>query len=151
MKVKEIMKKEVITVGPETKLVEAIKVMFKSRVSGLPIVNVRGMLVGILSEKDAFRSLHPSYKEYYENPESFTDFEKMEREAIKRIKHLKVKQAMSREMITASLGTPILKVGALMLAKGIHRVPVIGKDRKLLGIVTRRDIYRGIFRKTFDL
>ncbi len=145
------MKKEVITVFPETKVVEAVKVMFKSRVSGLAVTNKQGKLIGIISEKDAFRALHPSYKEYYEHPESFTDFEKMEREGLKRVKNLKVKQVMSAQMTVARMKTPILKVGALMLAKGIHRVPVIGKDGKLLGIVTRRDIYRAIFRRAFDL
>lgn len=42
-----------ITVFPETKVVEAVKIMFKSRVSGLPITNKKGRLIGIVSEKDA--------------------------------------------------------------------------------------------------
>lgn len=64
----------------------------------------------------------------------------MEREGLKRVKNLRVKQVMSVDMTIARMKTPILKVGAPMLAKGIHRVPVVGTGKKLLGIVTRRDI-----------
>jgi len=151
MKVKEIMKKEVITVSPDTSFEEGVKLLFKSRISGMPVVNRRKTVVGLVSEKDFFRALHPSYQEYYESPISFTKFEELERDALAKVKSLKVRDIMTQEVEAVSVNTPLLKIGAIMLAKHIHRLPVIDGRRKLLGIVSRRDIYRAIFRNAFDL
>ena len=54
-----------------------------------------------------------------------------------------------KEPITTTPETPLVQVGALMLAQGIHRLPVMDGD-KMVGIITRRDIYSAIFNYLFD-
>ena len=54
-----------------------------------------------------------------------------------------------KEPITTTPETPLVQVGALMLARGVHRLPVMEND-KIVGIITRRGIYRAIFNYLFD-
>jgi CBS domain-containing protein len=145
MKVKEIMKTEIIKINAEKTCKEAAKLMIESKISGAPVVDESGKLVGIISEKDIFRSFYPSYKEFYENPEYYYDFEMLEKNAKIFSESKKVKDVMAERLITAEPETPVLKVGAQMVASGIHRVPVV-ENGKLVGIVSRRDIYRAIMR-----
>ena len=137
--------------SPDTSFEDGVRLLFKSRISGMPVVNRQGKVIGIVSEKDFFRALHPSYQEYFESPISFANFEKLASNGIKKVRRMKVKNIMTADPQVGSPGTHILRIGALMLAKHIHRVPIAAQDKKLLGIVTRRDIYRAIFRKAFDL
>ena len=76
MKVKEIMKKNVISVKPEDNAMETLTLLFKMQISGLPVIDGQGKLVGMFTEKDILRSILPSYIEkvgrfvYEENPKS---------------------------------------------------------------------------------
>lgn len=149
MKVSEIMKEEVITIKKGTSYREVAEILIKNKISGAPVVDDEGNIVGVVSEKDLFRAVYPSYKEFYESPESHLDFEKLEEEA-KRAGDKKVEEFMSTRLITADPDTPVLKIGALMIITGIHRVPVV-KDKKIVGMVSRRDIYRAILKERFNL
>jgi CBS domain-containing protein len=150
MKVKEIMKTQLITIPKETSCKEAARILLKEKISGAPVVDDTGKLIGIISEKDVFRSLFPEHKEFHESPESYLEFEEMEYNARSAAEEKKVNDVMTDRLITANPETPILKIGALMIASGIHRVPVLKKG-KLIGIATRRDIYRAIMREYFEL
>ncbi len=55
MKASDVMQREVITVTPETKVEEAVRLMARHRISGLPVVDATGAAVGILSEGDLLR------------------------------------------------------------------------------------------------
>ncbi len=149
MKVGEIMQKEVVTVPKDTPFREVAKILIDKKISGAPVTDETGKIVGVVSEKDLFRAVYPSYEDFYESPESHLDFEEMEAEA-KLANHKKVEDFMSSRLITADPETPVLKIGALMVATGIHRVPVV-EGGKVVGMVGRRDIYRAILKERFDL
>ncbi len=149
MKVSEIMKKEVIAVKKGTPYREVAEILIKNKISGAPVVNDKGEILGVVSEKDLFRAVYPDYKDFYESPEAHLDFERLEEEA-KKAGDKKVEEFMSTRLIIADPETPVLKIGALMVATGIHRVPVV-KDKKVIGMVSRRDIYRAILKERFNL
>jgi len=149
MKVKEIMKTGIISLDPNLSCKEAARVFLENKISGAPVINARGELVGIISEKDIFRGLFPCYRDFYEAPDAYLDFEELEADAAAAAKE-SVSKVMITRLITASPETPILKVAAQMLSSGIHRLPVVDGG-KLAGIVTRRDIYRAIMRKYLGL
>jgi CBS domain-containing protein len=128
---------------------EAAEFMLKSRVSAVPVVDDAGQLVGILSEKDLFRALFPTYQEWTETPNGFHDFEQMEKDAADAAGK-PVASVMSTRLITAAPDTPVLKIGALMVASGIHQVPVVNRGR-LLGMVGRGEIYKAILENYFGL
>jgi CBS domain-containing protein len=149
MKVQEIMKKEVVAIKKGTPYREVAETLVKNKISGAPVVDEKGDIVGVVSEKDLFRAVYPDYKDFYETPAAHLDFEELEREA-KKAGDKKVEDFMSKRLITADPDTPVLKIGALMIATGIHRVPVV-KDKKVIGMVSRRDIYRAILKERFNL
>ena len=149
MHVREIMKTNVFKIRIGTTFTNVARQLLEFVVSGAPVVDNADRLLGIISEKDLFRAIYPRYQDFYEAPEAFLDFQKLENEATS-IKDAPVESFMSRRLITASPDTPILKIGAIMVATGIHRVPVV-ENGILVGMVSRGDIYRAILREYFDL
>lgn len=149
MIVREIMKTEIITIPYGTPYREVAKILLEKRVSGAPVVDERGQLVGVVSEKDLFKAIYPSYNDFYSAPSNFIDFDKLEQEA-HQTSEKRVEDFMSPRLITTTPETPILKVGAIMVATGIHRVPVL-ENGKLIGMVSRGDVYRAILREYFEM
>lgn len=148
MKVGEIMQKEKICLRRGMLWHEAAKILVENNVSGAPVLDENENIIGIVSEKDLFRAIYPAYKDFYESPESHLDFSELEEEA-KSVGSKKVEEFMSSRLITADPETPVLKIGALMVATGVHRVPVL-EGGKLVGMVGRRDIYKAILKERFD-
>jgi len=142
MKVKEVMTTVLITANKEAPYKEVAEKMIARDVSGILIVDDQGLLVGLVSEKDLFRILYPYYQSFYERPEEYKNFEERE-EKIKEAFTHPVEKFMAKNLITVSPETPIMEAGATMLAKKIHRLPVV-ENGKLIGIVTRKDIYHAI-------
>ena len=138
------MRTEVITVTPATPYEEAAKIMHQHNFSGLPVVEADGKLVGIVSEKDLFRALYPEVSVYLKEPDAYRDQESRESE-IEKIRRRPVAEFMQTNLMTAEPDTPILKAGGVMLAYGVHRLPVV-QNGKLVGLVTREEIYGAILK-----
>lgn len=149
MVVGDVMTRHFVTVTPTTSWREAAALLMREHLSSAFVIDEHERLVGIISEKDLFRGLYPSYKDWTTSPHAFHDFQEMEREAM-RAEGKSVAEVMSTRLITAEQGTPILKVGALMVASGIHHVPVI-EHGKVVGTVGRGDIYRAILREYYRM
>lgn len=149
MIIRELMRGTTATVQPDTSWKEAAQLFFDHRVSAAPVVDEAGRLVGILSEKDLFRGLFPSFRDWVQTPETYLDFSEMEHNAAAAASKT-VREVMSTRVLTASPDTPILKVGALMVSSGIHHVPVVEHD-VLVGMVGRGDIYRAILKAYFGM
>ena len=149
MLVREVMKKNVVVVDKEMTCRDAAEVLLQHKISGAPVTDETGKLVGVISEKDLFRAVYPSQAEFIETEGAYLDFEKLEQEA-KGAGDKKVSEVMSMRLITATPDTPVLKIGAQMIASGIHRIPVIDGE-KLVGMVSRRDIYSRILKNYFKV
>lgn len=143
------MQAEVVSVSPETTYEEAAEIMVRRNFSGLPVVNDRGKLVGMISEKDIFRAMFPEYESFSAEPHAYLDREALE-EKIKDIRNNPVEMYMSCRVLTVEPETPVLKAGGLMLAHGVHRLPVT-ENGKLIGIVTREEIYTAILKRYLGL
>lgn len=143
MKIKEIMKKEVVSVKPEDNAMDVLNLLFKREISGLPVIDTQGKLVGMFTEKDILSYVLPSYIEkvgryiYEENPKSikkkFSDLSK-----------IKVSQLMRREVITAKEDTTLCEVAKDMLTQKARRIPVLDKTGKVAGIVARCDVLKAL-------
>ncbi|MEI7512330.1 MAG: CBS domain-containing protein [Candidatus Uhrbacteria bacterium] len=148
MKVRDVMETAVVTVPIGTTYREVAKLLVTGVMSGLPVVDETGKVVGIVSEKDLFRVLYPYYRSFYENPELYSDSEAREHKAEDVADH-PVESFMTTTVWTVEPDMPVMRAGALMLAKNIHRMPVM-ENGKLIGIVTRGHIYRTVFAKSFQ-
>jgi len=141
MKVKEIMIVDVTSISPETSADEALGLLEKMQISGLPVVDGSGKLVGMFTEKDILSYILPSYIEkvgrfiYEENPKS-TKKKFME------LSQIKASQLMRKDVVTTTEDTTLCEVARIMLTQKARRIPVIDKAGKVVGIVARCDILK---------
>jgi CBS domain-containing protein len=144
----ELMTRDVAVVHPETSLLEAVRLMARRRISGMPVVDEHGAIVGMISEGDLVR-WHEGYSEreahwldmLAEGFELAPDFVNGVRD-----QHRKIKSVMSPGAITVSEDMAAREIAHLMYAKNIKRVPVV-RDGKLVGIVARSDLVRALATK----
>lgn len=140
MKVHEIMQRKIVMIPVGTVYSEVMDALLKHEISGAPVVDEQGKLVGIVSEKDLLRILYPYYESYYLNPEQYTNHEDREKKALD-IRTRRVEEFMSRDVLTVNPDMPIMRAGSIMLSRGVHRLPVV-QEGLLVGIITRRDLYK---------
>jgi CBS domain-containing protein len=143
MKAAEIMVANVITVTPEQTVQEVAEILLDRRISGMPVVNAAGELVGIVSEGDLMRRVDAGT----EHRRSWWLRLLMGREGLAeeyvREHARKVADVMTRSVITASPDTPIGEIADLLERNAIKRVPIV-KDRKVVGIVSRANLIQAL-------
>lgn len=143
MNAAEIMTKDVISVGPETPVREIAAMMLERRISGVPVVDAGGRVLGIVSEGDLIR-----------RPELETDrartgwlglFLSEEDRARDFVKsHGRVaREVMTKPATCVGPETPLDEVVRLMERLRVKRLPVV-KNGKLAGLVTRTDLLRAM-------
>lgn len=142
--------KEVHTLAPTMTWKQAAEYLMEWGVSAAPVIDDHGKLIGIVSEKDLFRGLFPSYGAWIKHPEAYLDFEELEREQVKDVANRTIEEVMSKELITTGPETPVLQIGALMVARHIHQVPVVHHE-KIIGMVKRGKIYNEILKRYFEI
>jgi CBS domain-containing protein len=141
----DVMTRKVLTVGRNASVVEAIRLMLVNRVSGLPVVDDAGKLVGILTEGDFLRRSEtgterhrPRWLEILMGPG------RMAGEYV-RTHGRKVEEIMTRDVVSVTEDTPLDEVVQLMERRRIKRVPVLDTD-SLVGIISRADLLRALMR-----
>lgn len=112
----DVMNKNVVAICPDATVEEAIHSLLEHHVSGVPIVDEQGCLVGIISE---FQLLEAIYR-----PE---------------VKQERVRDLMTKDVITVAEDATLSEVANMLLLHRIRRVPVV-RDGKLVGIIARRDL-----------
>lgn len=120
---RDIMTPSVITISPETEIHEAIAVLVGRKISGAPVVDGKGDLVGVLSGKDCLRVLAG---------DSFFDDLGGQ-----------VREFMTAEVDTITPDTDIFSIAGRFLHNPYRRLPVC-KGPKVVGIVSRGDVLEGI-------
>ena len=143
MKVSDVMTKRVISIRPEATIRDAIKLMLKNHISGMPVINVKGKLVGILTEGDF---LHRSETGTERRRSRWLDALFGPSEAAKEFVHshgLKVKEVMSRNPLTVRENTPLDEVVHLMEHRNIKRLPVM-RSGKVVGIISRANLMHAL-------
>jgi CBS domain-containing protein len=143
MRAHHIMTRDVVTVTPDTSIVAAAALMLQHHVSGLPVLDETGRLVGIVSEGDFLRRAEigtqrrrPRWLEFFTGPGS----------AGERFVHehgRKVGEVMTRDPVTAPDDATLDDVVRLMEQNNVKRLPVM-RDGTLVGIVTRANLLRAV-------
>ena len=146
MKVKEIMTKDVTSITPDTNAKEALELLLKMQISGLPVIDKENKLIGMFTEKDILRVILPSYIEkvgrfiYEEDP-------KATRKKFQDLKDLLVTKLMRKDVVTVDEDASLCEVTRLMFTQKVRRIPVLDKEKKIVGIVAREDIVRAYTRE----
>lgn len=139
MKVDEIMTKEVISVKPEDNAKDALNLLFKKQISGLPVIDSNNKLVGMFTEKEALSYVLPSYIEKV-GRFIYQEDSKSTKKKYTELGKLKVSQLMRREVVTTTEDTTLCEAARVMLTQKARRLPVLDKSGRVTGIVARGDI-----------
>lgn len=147
MKVKELMTKDVVTIGPEASLKDVAKILAEYHISGLPVVGEQGQLLGVVSEADILLKEKGSDK----RPGGFLGWLFLEGvEAEAKLAARTAGEAMSAPPITIDAEKQVYEAAQKMTELGINRLPVLD-DGRLVGIVTRTDLVRAFTRSDAEL
>ena len=143
--VAQIMSTEPITVTPETSLTEAIQILAERQISGLPVVDDSGELVGIISETDLTWQETgvdtPPYVMFLDSVIYLQNPAKHNREVHKALGQT-VEDAMSDRPMTITGDRPVREAARIMHEKKVRQLPVVDEDDKLIGIITQGDVIR---------
>ena len=144
LKVKDIMTKELITVSPDTEIVQATKLLLENRINGIPVTDETGKLVGILCQSDLIAQQKklpiPSFFTFLDGLITLSSMKQLEKQ-VQKISAITVAQAMTPNPVTVQPETDIETVAALMVDKNFHTIPVVDKE-KLVGIVGKEDVLK---------
>lgn len=145
MKARDIMTTEVITVRPETPVNEVARLMIEHDISGLPVVDEEGSVIGVITELDLVvrnARLHlPTFIQildaqiYLEPPGRY-------RERLRHMLGTQAQDIMSSPAVTVSPDTELEDVADLMVRRRVNPVPVVDVHGRPVGIISRSDIVR---------
>ena len=151
MKVREIMTSDVVTLNEYMSVREAAKILAECNISGAPVLDNEGNLVGMLTESDILRSVKKAADEVhmvfpsihtmgvmFELAKGETEI----MEAFDEQANTVVMDVMTKNVITCDPDTDLNKVASILVKQGINRLPVVDDEGQVVGIVTRGDIVR---------
>jgi CBS domain-containing protein len=143
MRAKDIMTSPVFTVGPDASILEAIRVMLQRRISGLPVIDGQGQLVGVVTEGDFLRRAEmgtqrrrPRWLEFLIGPGRLAD-------EYTHSHGRKVNELMTENPVSVMEDAPLDEIVQLMEKRQIKRIPVMSKGQ-VVGIVTRANLLHAL-------
>lgn len=149
MKVSDIMQKKVDYVTPKTPLRQAVKIIFGKKHTGLPVINPEDKkLIGFVTDQDILSQCFPSMREYVEDVAHAGDFSAMEKK-LKDIMNLKVEDVMNKHVIYIKKDEYLLKATSIMKLKDIARLPVVDDKKRLIGVITKLEIFKALVGKYY--
>ncbi|MDJ0653193.1 MAG: CBS domain-containing protein [Xanthomonadales bacterium] len=124
--VKDFMTASLVTFTPDMSILDAVYQLVNHRISGAPVVDDRGQLLGMLTEKDCLKiSLLAGYH-------GGTDG--------------RVSELMSQNVVTVDAHMSIIDLAQQFIAQPYRRYPVL-KDGRLVGIISRRDVLKALLKR----
>ena len=148
MKISQVMSKKLITITKDEPLSKAVDIMIAGKVSGLIVVDGLGNLIGVLSEKDIFKALFPRYKQYFQ-PNLALNHKAIKKVSMEKLSR-PIGKVMSKRIVTIKESDSLAKAASLIIMKKVNRLPVV-KGKKLVGIISRRDIYHALLKKELGI
>jgi len=146
MKVRDIMTTDPVKVTADTRLKEAARLMVHHRVSGLPVVDEGGKLIGILSEGDFIRR-----EAGRDRPHGVSLLDAVFGEGeLQPVGAETVAEVMTRSVVTITPEATVGEAARVMGRRNVKRLPVVDLEGELIGIVSRADVV-GAFTKPDDV
>jgi len=119
-----MMTEDLATISPEASIQEATELLLEKQISGLPVVDDDGRLVGVITE---FALLAMVYDQS--------------------VQHHPVSRHMTREVITVDADDPVNRIADLCIVHRVRRLPVM-KGGRLVGLIARRDVLKTIYQSS---
>jgi len=113
---RDVMRENVITVGAEASLHDAIELLMQHKISGLPVVDAKQRVIGVITEKDMVKLLYEP-----------------------RGKLKKVGDLMVQKVVSFEVDTPLVEICDCLMSESFRRVPIVDNG-KLVGLISRADL-----------
>ncbi|MDE2285479.1 MAG: CBS domain-containing protein [Hyphomicrobiales bacterium] len=143
MRVSDVMTRNVVSIRPDDTILKAVRLMLQNRISGLPVVDADGSLVGMITEGDFLRRneidterRRPKWIEFVLGPGRIAGEYVL-------ASGRKVEEVMTAEPITVGEDVSLAAVVELMERNSIKRLPVL-RDGKIVGIISRANLMRAL-------
>ena len=149
MKVRDLMQSDVRTASPDESLKDVARTLVENRISGMPVCDPDGKVVGVISEGDILfkergrPEQRPAPLGWLLDGGSRTD--------LKKVAARTVGDAMTAPAVTIRPSSTATAAARLMIEQGVNRLPVVTQDERLVGIVTRADLVRAFTRQDAEI
>ncbi len=127
LKVEDYMARKLITFKPDQPMHEVVDALMKHKISGGPVVNNNGELVGVISEGDCLKEV---VKGKYDNMPIFSGL---------------VEEHMAKDVVTVAADLNIFEAAKMFLEKRLRRFPVI-HEGKLIGQISQKDVMKAVLK-----
>jgi CBS domain-containing protein len=144
---KNIMIKKVITIKKDASIEKLSELLLKNKISGVPVIDDDGKLVGIATEGDLIiRDSDLHFPRYFKLLDSIIYLESLNKfkSNLKKYLGTKVEDVMTAKVRTVRENTPVSEVANIMIRNNVNRVPILNRKGDLVGIITRADIVKSM-------
>lgn len=145
MKVRDVMTRQVVTARPETSLRDLALLLSEHRISGMPVLDPTGSVVGIISEADILAK-ERGHEPMHGSGLTWLFGERGAPDELRRHAATTVGEAMTTPAITIDQDRPLREAAAVMLDRSVNRLPVTANGL-LVGILSRADLVRAYIRR----
>jgi len=143
MRVHDVMSTGIVTALKSDTVRSVVVKMMNRNCGAIPVVEVDGRLVGMVTLRDVLLPLYPNYGDYLHDNVHSRDFVEME-SGYPEVLGRKVEEIMTPNPLTVGPGDPILEAASYMGLKNFRRIPVVDRQT-LVGMLSIGDINRGLF------
>ena len=143
-KISEVMNVNVLNVHPNDKLDKVVQIFKEEKINGLPVVDSENKIVGMITDRDLLKyseelqmiPFNYIWLSPYAYLQDYEDYKKTADDFLK----TPVSELMSKRVFTVNEEDSLHDAVTLMKKKGVNRLPVVDKDTKLKGIITRTNL-----------
>lgn len=153
MNARDVMSKPVVSVHPDTPLREIARLLLDKGISAVPVVDDKGVPIGMVSEADLIRPDRAAREAWRQSwLEIFAEGEPLAPELLAWLQsqNQSARTVMTTPVITVSEDTELGEIARVLVAHRIRRVPVV-RDGRVTGIVARDDLLRTLASSKSDL
>jgi len=132
LRARDLMQRDLITVTPETPILDVHRLFVEEEIHGAPVVGDDGVVLGVISALDLARVVRDALEPGSGGAAGLDD--------------VTAADAMTKELVIVTPDTPIDELARTMLQQRVHRV-LVGRDRMIDGVVTTFDLVRALAEK----
>ncbi len=146
MKVKEFMIKDVISARPNDHIKDVMNTFVDKKIGGLPVVAETGKLCGMVTDGDVLRAIKPRDLQIYDFFAFIMYVEKQELEnLLDEVVEIEVSKIAKRNgIVTVSPDDDMEQVMTILAKHHFKKLPVVDKDHRVVGVISRGDVIRNI-------
>jgi len=142
MKAKDHMTTDVISVGRAATIAEIAALLKKHSISGVPVVDAEGRLIGVVTHEELINVFLPHYLSMFDELAFLDDLGVIEAQTLAEIEPtlFLAEDVMAADPVTVKPETSIMKAAALLVNKKLVLLPVVDADGRVVGVLNRGDV-----------